>query len=104
MWDSSTPSSSINAGFLQLIAGIKYLHSLGIVHRDLRLDNLLFTPDGTCLVICDFEGRWGNRDAPEVSRRPILDAGWTEKSDIYDLGNVIKNTVYGNVPITKVVE
>jgi hypothetical protein len=35
-------------------------------------------------VFCDLEGRWGNRLAPEVSREPVLDAGWTKKSDIYD--------------------
>ncbi|KAI2463227.1 kinase-like domain-containing protein [Annulohypoxylon bovei var. microspora] len=89
---------------LQLISGLRSLHSLGIVHRDLRIDNLLFSPDGTNILICDLEGRWGNRLAPEVSRQPVLDAGWTEKSDIYDLGHVIKGIVYGNAPITNLVE
>lgn len=89
---------------LQLISGLQCLHSLGIVHRDLRIDNLLFSLDGKNLLICDLEGRWGNRMAPEVSRQPVLDARWTEKSDIYDLGHVIKGMVYGFVPITNLVE
>ncbi|KAI9726556.1 MAG: hypothetical protein M1834_008998 [Cirrosporium novae-zelandiae] len=89
---------------LQLIAGLKCLHLLGIVHRDLRLDNLLFSPDGRRLLICDLEGQWGNRLAPEISHQPVLNAGWTEKSDIYDLGHVIKGIVYGNAPITNLVE
>ncbi|KAI9771509.1 MAG: hypothetical protein M1840_002129 [Geoglossum simile] len=75
---------------LQLISGLRSLHSLGIIHRDLRIDNLLFSPDNTNILICDLEGQWGIRLAPEVSRQPILDAGWTEKSDIYDLGHMIK--------------
>ncbi|KAI9780938.1 MAG: hypothetical protein M1835_004380 [Candelina submexicana] len=89
---------------LQLISGLETLHSLGIVHRDLRIDNLLFSPDCTKIIICDLEERWGNRLAPELSHQPFSDTGWTEKSDIYDLGHVIKGMVYGNAPITNLVE
>ncbi|EEH06852.1 conserved hypothetical protein [Histoplasma capsulatum G186AR] len=89
---------------LQLISGLKCLHSLGIVHRDLRIDNLVFSSDGSRLLICDLESRWGNHLAPEISHEPVLEAGWTEKSDIYDLGYVIKGMIYGNVPITHQVE
>lgn len=88
---------------LQIISGMKRLHSLGIIHRDLRIDNIVFS-DTSRVLICDLEGRWGNRLAPEVSREPVLDAGWTEKSDIYDLGYLIKGMIYGNVPITMAVE
>ena len=89
---------------LQLISGLQALHSLEIVHRDLRIDNLLFSPDCTRVIICDLEEQWENRLAPEVSRQPVLDAGWTEKSDVYDLGHVIKEMIYGNAPITALVE
>ena len=30
----------------------------------------------------------------------MLDAGWTQKSDIYDLGYLIKGMIYANAPIT----
>lgn len=89
---------------LQIISGLKCLHSLGIVHRDLRIDNVDFSSDTSRVLICDLESRWGNRLAPEFSREPVLDAGWTEKSDIYDLGYLIKGMIYGNVPITNAVE
>ncbi|KAJ5456226.1 hypothetical protein N7530_011500 [Penicillium desertorum] len=49
-----------------------------------------FSSDTSRVLICDLEGRWGNRLAPEVSREPVLHAGWTEKSDIHDLGYLIK--------------
>jgi serine/threonine protein kinase len=79
------------------------LHSAGIVHHDLRIDNFIFTPNGLRTCIIDLESRWGNRLEPEISKQPVLDAGWTEKSDIYDLGIVIKGMIYGNTPITNLV-
>ncbi|KAJ5339296.1 hypothetical protein N7452_006024 [Penicillium brevicompactum] len=89
---------------LQIISGMKTLHSLGIIHRDLRIDNIIFSSDTFRVLICDLEGRWGNRLAPEVSCEPVLDAGWTTKSDIYDLGYLVKGMIYGNVPVTMAVE
>ncbi len=37
----------------QLVTGLQYAHACGIVHRDIKPDNLIFTPDGT-LKIMDF--------------------------------------------------
>lgn len=90
---------------LDLIEALKHLHSLGIVHRDLRVDNLLFSDDGHRLVVCDIESHWGNRLAPEIAPTGGLDdSGWTEKSDIYDIGHCIKGFVYANAPRTRQVD
>jgi hypothetical protein len=58
---------------LHIIDALSCLHALGIVHRDLRIDNCLFTQDGSRLVVCDLESRWTS--APP--RRSPLTAGWT---------------------------
>ncbi|KAJ5159102.1 uncharacterized protein N7500_008753 [Penicillium coprophilum] len=89
---------------LHIITALKVLHSLGIVYRDLHIDNLLFSRDGQTLVLADLEGRWGRRSAPEIVLEDTLNSNWTEKSDIYDIGIVIKCIIYANIPMTSEVE
>ncbi|OAA63646.1 Protein kinase-like domain protein [Niveomyces insectorum RCEF 264] len=98
------PLAAYKAWILQLVAGLRCLHSLDIVHRDIRIDNFVFSKDGSRLVICDLESRWGNRLAPEVKRDYTVEGDWTKASDIFDLGVAIRGMVYGNTPITNVVE
>lgn len=86
---------------LYLLDALAAMHAAGIVHRDLRVDNLLFREGGKRLVVCDLEGRWGQRVAPEVAWEGSLeDSGWSERSDVYDVGLCIKGMVYANAPIT----
>lgn len=39
--------------FLQIIDGLRYMHSKGILHRDVKLDNILLDETGK-VKICDF--------------------------------------------------
>jgi serine/threonine protein kinase len=37
--------------FSQILNGLKHLHSLGIYHRDMSLENMMLTRDGVCKII-----------------------------------------------------
>lgn len=40
--------------FVQLVQAVKLCHSLNIVHRDIKLDNVLITADQRIIKLCDF--------------------------------------------------
>ncbi|KAJ1988212.1 Nitrogen permease reactivator protein [Coemansia sp. RSA 1358] len=49
----SNSSSAVDGYFVQLVRGVQYLHSIGVGHRDLKLDNICVTEQGV-LKIVDF--------------------------------------------------
>eukprot|EP00826_Nyctotherus_ovalis_P060367 TRINITY_DN8460_c0_g3_i1.p1 TRINITY_DN8460_c0_g3~~TRINITY_DN8460_c0_g3_i1.p1 ORF type:complete len:490 (-),score=143.26 TRINITY_DN8460_c0_g3_i1:83-1531(-) len=102
--DESTAKSI----FKSLIAGLHYCHTRQIVHRDIKLDNLLLTSKGE-LKICDFgvsrvvgrgevmAERCGTPAymAPEILR----DKGYKGfGADMWSAGVVLYAMLYGTVP------
>ena len=41
----------INCCFLQIVAGVAFLHSMGLAHRDLKLDNVVVNAEGIMKLI-----------------------------------------------------
>ena len=41
----------INCCFLQIVAGVAFLHSMGLAHRDLKLDNVVVNSEGVMKLI-----------------------------------------------------
>lgn len=100
----------------QVLEGLSYLHSRGILHRDLKADNLLLDLDGTC-KISDFGISKKSRDiyannaemsmqgtifwmAPEVIHNVIHNEkqGYSAKVDVWSLGCVVLEMFAGRRP------
>lgn len=94
--------------FKQIITGIGYIHSKSILHRDIKLDNILLDGKGT-VKIADFgvsklvkKGEVMHEQcgtpayiAPEI----IRDKGYEGfKADIWSAGVVLFAMLYGTVP------
>jgi len=92
---------------LQLTSGVQYIHEHGIIHRDIKPDNLFYLPDGS-IKIADFGistmvGEKQNGDsvsgtiyytAPEL----IMGQDCGVASDIYSMGIVFYELLTGSVP------
>lgn len=57
--------------FKQLLAGVKYLHSAGVVHRDLKLENTLLVRGGKRRKGDGAKGEWWYCVVVVVVRRTV---------------------------------
>uniref|UniRef100_A0A3B1J3K3 non-specific serine/threonine protein kinase n=1 Tax=Astyanax mexicanus TaxID=7994 RepID=A0A3B1J3K3_ASTMX len=103
------PVDLAKAVFSQLVSAVVYLHEQDIVHRDLKSENILLTPDGTIKVtdfgfsrmsrgfpeLCNSLCGTPNYCAPEVLCGKSYDG---KKSDVWSLGVILYTMVTGELP------
>ncbi len=82
---------------MQLVQGIKHMHLNGIIHRDIKPDNILITKDGTA-KICDFGlvkldhevGKMKHKNflgtVPYMSQEMVKREAYDERIDFWGIG------------------
>ncbi|XP_005383856.1 PREDICTED: sperm motility kinase Z-like isoform X1 [Chinchilla lanigera] len=105
------PEQEARRIFWQIICAIQYLHEQGIIHGDLKSDNILLDEDGT-VKICDFG--MGTKITPEkkltkicstlpdTAPETLLHKKELFAGDIWRLGIILYEMVAGFTPFTEI--
>jgi serine/threonine protein kinase len=108
------PEATVRKVFVQLLEAVRAMHAVGVVHRDLKLENILLVEAGAdCqrLVICDFGLSAIVRDTTEqlsawvgspeyASPELVLKRPYRTEPDVWALGVILYALAIGCHPFS----
>ena len=102
------PEDHVKLLFSQLLMAMKHCHSRCVFHRDIKLENIMLSSDGTMLKVCDFgvaeinNQGWVRKSvgtpsyaSPEAFEGGVFNG---EKADVWSCGVVLFALLTGNMP------
>ena len=109
----SLSEDEINCCFRQLVEGVHYLHSHGIAHRDLKLENMLLDADGNVKIgdfgvsevfranewDCEHKSRGVCGSTPYIAPEEFLDGEYDARLvDVWSIGIIYYALTFHSVP------
>nr|XP_043638210.1 serine/threonine-protein kinase PEPKR2-like [Erigeron canadensis] len=92
--------------FKELMMVIKYCHDMGVVHRDVKPENILLTSSGK-IKLADFglavritkgQSLAGLAGSPAYVSPEVITGNYTEKADVWSAGILLHALLVGNLP------
>lgn len=92
----------------QILSALNYMHSQKIVHRDIKLENILYEPKGQTIKLIDFgistrirEGQFlvDRIGTPAYIAPEVLTKCYNEKCDLWSLGIAVYVMLMKKTPI-----